>query len=155
MSINRYLQQLHEDIEAATQRLNGEYAHLHQHFRQWISEEEEEATAPVWELEQYTGISQDALPPDTMLADAALHQLLEALKALLDACNWAAVLQMPVPERIEYAAIRAAWRQTLKVKKCHPGFFAWCAPGTRPESCALGTYCQCAWYEALQARFSE
>ncbi|OLY90725.1 hypothetical protein SAMN05444008_101398 [Cnuella takakiae] len=155
MSLQRYLQQLHEDIALATRRLNGDYAHLHQHFRQWVSEAEEEATAPVRELEDWTGITLDMLPPEQMLDDAAVHALLEALKTLLDACNWVAVLQTTVPERVEYSAIRAAWRQSIRIKRWHMGFFAWCAPGTPQGSCALGEHCQCAWYEALQARFTD
>ena len=81
-----------------------------------------------------------------MLSDAQLHQLLNALKDMLDAYNWSFVVQTEVPERIQYSAIRSNFDQMAKIKRWHYGFFELCRAGTDYGKCALGEYCQCAFY---------
>lgn len=153
--MQRYIEQLLEDIAFAVQRINDEYAHLHPHLRDWVSEEEEDALAQVHPLEEWTGIRQEQLPPATLLTDEQVAVLLKALHQLLDACNWAAVLQTLVPPRTEYTAMRAAWPQAIRVKRWHMGFFDWCLPDTLHGACALGEHCQCAFYESLREQFTD
>jgi hypothetical protein len=86
------------------------------------------------------------LPPNEMLTDEQINNLLVALHKMLDAYNCSFVLQTKVPERIQYVAIRDNFNQTVKVKRWHMGFFSHCRPGTAHTQCALGEYCQCAFY---------
>jgi hypothetical protein len=77
----------------------------------------------------------------------AIHALLEALCKLLDACNCHFVLQTKVPEAIQYETIRLNFDQQVKIRQWHMGFFSLCRPGTKHETCALGEYCQCAFFD--------
>jgi hypothetical protein len=112
----------------------------------WISDEDENKTATVRNLEEWTGISKEMLPPVAMLNDEQVNDLLNALKKMLDAYNWSFVLQTQVPERIQYAAIRDNFNQPAKVKRWNMGFFELCRAGTEYKKCVLGEYCQCAFY---------
>ena len=53
--------------------------------------------APVRNLEEWTGIGKEMLPPAAMLNGEQVHRLLEALKKMLDAYNWLFVLQHKCP----------------------------------------------------------
>ena len=88
-----------------------------------------------------------------MLEDEHLHQLFEALKKMLDAYNCSFVLQIQVPERIQYEALRDNFDQEVKVKRWHLGFFELCRPGTEHTQCALREFCQCAFYAELFSGF--
>jgi hypothetical protein len=118
-------------------------------LQDWIPADEEDKTAPVRQLEEWTGINKEMLPPETMLDDQQLHQLLEALKKMLEVYNCSFVLQTQVPERIQYATIRDNFDQQVKIKRWHMGFFELCRQGTKHKECALGEYCQCAFYADL------
>ena len=55
-------------------------------------------------------------------------------------------MQITVPERIQYAALRDHFNQEVKLKRLHMGFFELCRPGTPHKTCALGEYCHCAFF---------
>ena len=88
-----------------------------------------------------------------MLKDEQVNDLLNALKKMLDACNWSFVLQTEAPERIQYAAIRDNFNQQAKVMQWNMGFFKLCRAGTEHKKCALGEYCQCAFYADFFSKF--
>lgn len=153
--MERYLEQLLEDIAYATGNVRLPFAEQEQFsIHDWVSEEEEERTAPIRQLEEWTGISKVQLPPPELLSDDQVSRLLNALIKMLDAYNWMFVLQIDVPERIQYATICDNFDQKAKVKRWHMGFFQLCRPGTEHEKCSLGDYCQCRFFEELFAEFN-
>jgi len=151
--MEKYISQLLADINYATENVSRSFIETQLELQDWISDEEEDKTAPVRNLEEWTGISQEMLPPGEMLNDEQAHLVLEALKKMLDAYNWSFVLQMQVPERIQYNAIRDNFNQQAKVKRLHMGFFELCKPDTEHGKCSLGKYCQCAFYTELFSGF--
>ena len=151
--MEKYLEQLLADIAYATDNVSWPFAEKELQLHDWISNEDEDKTAPIRDIEEWTGISKEQLPPQEMLNDEQVHSLLEALKKMLDAYNWSFVLQIQVPERIQYGCIRDNFNQPAKVKRWHMGFFETCKPGTAHKQCALGEYCQCAFYAELFSEF--
>ena len=147
--MEKYLNQLLTDIADATENVSWPFVEKELQLHDWITDEEEEKTAPVRKLEEWTGISKEQLPPDEMLNDEQVNRLLEALKKMLDAYNWSFVLQTQVPERIQYAAIRDNFNQQAKMKRWHMGFFELCRADTEHGKCTLGKFCQCAFYAEL------
>ncbi len=147
--MQKYIHQLLSDIAYATGNISLPFIEKELELNDWITNEEENKTAQVRNLEEWTGISKEMLPPESMLNDEQLHHLLDALKKMLDAYNWSFVLQIQVPERIQYAAIRDNFNQQAKIKRWHMGFFELCRPGTAHKKCALGEHCQCAFYAEL------
>lgn len=148
--MEKYLQHLLADIAFATKNVTLPFCESELSLHDWIPDEEEEKTAPLRNLEEWTGISQDMLPPASMLSDIQLHLVIEALKKMLDAYNWSFVLlQAEVPEYIQYAAIRDNFNQEAKIKRWHPGFFQLCRPETEYRKCVLAEYCQCAFLAEL------
>lgn len=153
--MQNYVSQLLEDIAYATENVSLPFAEEAMDLHDWISEEEEEKNAPVRNLEEWTGIRQEMLPPGEMLNDEQVDHLLDALKKMLDAYNWSFVLQIQVPQRIQYAALRSNFNQQAKVKRWHTGFFELCPPGTEHKKCALDEYCQCAFYDEFFSGFTD
>ena len=151
MAIERYVEQLLADIAYATENVEWPYRERESDILSWVSDADEERTAPRRSLEEWTGIRKTELPPVDSLNDDQVHQLLEALKRMLDAHNWSFVIQIYVPERIQYAAIRDNYDQEAMVKQWNMGFFQLCRPGTPHGECALGEYCHCRLYEELWA----
>ena len=151
--MQRYVEQLLADIVCATENVDWPYHEREWGIHDWISDEEEDLTAPRRPLEEWTGIRKVQLPPVEMLSDRRVRRLLGALKAMLDAHNWSFVLQTEVPERVQYAAIRDNFDQEATVKRWHMGFFQLCRPATPHGECALGEHCQCRFYEELCAGF--
>ena len=151
--MEHYLEQLLADIAHSTENVSWPFAEKGLELHDWMTEEEEEKTAPVRNLQEWTGISKEQLPPAEMLTDDQVLRLLDALKKMLDAYNWSFVLQVSVPEKIQYAAIRSNFNQEAKLKRLHMGFFELCPPGTEHKKCALGEYCQCAFYAELFSGF--
>lgn len=151
--MQRYLEQLLSDITIAIENkkssTEGRVFDLHD----WKSEEEEERTAPIRNLQELTSLYQEMLPPAEMLSDEQIHTLLNALKQLLDNYNCCFVLQIEVPERIQYATIRDNFNQDVKVKTWHMGFFEFCKKGTEHGQCTLGQYCHCAFFAEMFADF--
>lgn len=148
-----YISQLLADITSATENIGLPFVEKELYLQDWISDEDEDKTAPVRNLEEWTGISKEMLPPEVKLNDEQVNLLLDALKKMLDAYNWSFVLQTQVPERIQYSAIRDNFNQEAKLKRWHMGFFELCRPGTEHKKCALGEHCQCAFYAALCSGF--
>lgn len=127
-----YIVQLLKDIKLATENISWPYREKEVDVWDWIPDEEEERIAPFRELEEWTGLRQEMLPPETMLNDHQVSRLLGTLKNMLDEYNWSFVLQLEVPERIQYETIRQNFKQQAQVKRWHPGFFELCSPGTSP-----------------------
>ena len=146
--MQRYLEQLFDDIAIAIDHVKKVPSEGYD-LCDWISEEEEERTAPVRNLQEWTGIYQEMLPPEDMLSDEQVQLLLKVLNKLLDTYNCCFVLQIEVPERIQYATIRDNFNQEVKVKIRHMGFFDLCKPNTEHGKCALGKYCHCAFFADL------
>lgn len=145
-----YLKQLIEDVNEATQNLNWPYIKKEAYDLQDAQScEEEEATASIRYLPEWTTITQEMLPPSNALSNQQTHDILEALKKLLEECNCHFVLQTEVPERFQYEAIRQNWGQQVKVLEWNMGFFEMCKRGTPLKTCALGEHCQCAFYDDL------
>ena len=151
--MQQYIEQLLADIAYTTQNVSLPFVEKELQLHDWISDEDEEKRAPIRNLEEWTGIRKEMLPPGEMLNDEQLNRLLDALKKMLDAYNWSFVLQTQVPERIQYATIRDNFNQQAKVKRWHMGFFELCHPGTTHGKCSLGEYCQCAFYAELFSGF--
>lgn len=151
--MEKYLEQLMADIICATENVSFPFSEHELNLHDWLSNEEENKTAPIRNLEDWTGIRKEQLPPAVRLTDAQLSQLLSTLKKMLDAYNWSFVLQTEVPHRIQYAAIRDNFNQQAKVKRWHQGFFELCREGTEHRKCALGEHCQCAFYAELFSGF--
>ena len=147
--MENYLEQLLSDIDYATKNVSWPFAEKELQLWDWIPDEEENKSAPIRSLEEWTGIHKEQLPPAEMLSDEQVNRLLDALRKMLDEYNWSFVLQTQVPERIQYATIRENFDQHAKVKRWHMGFFELCRPGTEHGKCALGEYCQCAFYAEL------
>ena len=147
--MQKYINQLLADIAYAIENVSLPFAEKQLELHDWIPDEEEDKTAPVRNFEEWTGIKQEMLPPESMLNDEQVHQLLKALNKMLDAYNWSFVLQTSVPERIQYATIRDNFNQEAKIKRWHMGFFEVCRSGTEHGKCALGEYCQCTFYAEL------
>jgi hypothetical protein len=147
--MQHYLEQLLGDISVAIDKAKNTSTEYKYDLSDWLSEEEEERTAPIRNLQELTGIYQEMLPPEDMLNDEQVHPLLEALLQLLDLYNCCFVLQTVVPERIQYATIRNNFNQDVKIRTWHMGFFALCKQGTEHGKCTLREFCQCAFYTAL------
>jgi hypothetical protein len=130
-SIQNYLRQLLADITYATENVSWPFAEKQLELQDWMTDEEENNTAQTRELEEWTGIKQEMLPPGEMLSDEQVNSLPAALIKMQDAYNCCFVLQTKVPERIQYAAIRENFNQTVKVKQWHMGFFAHYRPVQR------------------------
>jgi hypothetical protein len=151
--MQQYLQQLLVDISASTQNVSWPFIEKEVEWHDWMSSEEEDKTAPTRNLPEWTGIAPEMLPPTAKLNDEQVHTVLEALKGMLAAYNCHFVLQIEVPERVQYETIRLNLDQDVKVKQWHDGFFEMCKPSTEHTKCALGEYCQCAFYAELFAGF--
>ena len=147
--MQKYISQFLEDIDCAGKNVSVPFIKDELELHNWITDEEEDKTAPVRNLQEWTGINKDMLPPAERLNDEQVLVLLEALKKMLDTYNWCFVLQIKVPERIQYAAIRSNFNQQAIIKRWHMGFFTLCSPGTEHKKCTLGEYCQCAFYAEL------
>jgi hypothetical protein len=147
--MQRYIEQLLVDIATAIENDKNLSSQRHFDWCDWISNEEEERTASICDLQEWTGIYKEMLPPVDMLTDEQVHSILEALNQLLNQYNCCFVLQTTVPDRIQYATIRENFNQEVRVKTWHMGFFAFCKPNTEHGKCTLGEYCQCAFYAEL------
>src|SRR5687767_2880475 len=117
--MQNYISQLLADIACSTNNVSLPFIDNELNLHDWITNEEGEKIAPVRNLEEWTGINKEMLPPVEMLNDEQVGCIAEALKKMLDAYNWSFVLQTKVPERIQYAAIRDNFNQQAKVKRWH------------------------------------
>ena len=151
--MERYVQQLLKDIAYATENVDWPYREREHGILDWISDEDEERTAPRRPLGKWTGIRKAELPPVEVLSDEQVHRLLDALKKMLDAYNWSFIMQIEVPERIQYAALRENFDQEAIIKQRNMGLFELCRPGGPHDDCALGEYCHCRFFEELWGGF--
>jgi hypothetical protein len=151
--MENYIHQLLGDIRHSIDQFSSSEPSSSFEIWDWKSFEEEEQNAPTRSLEDWTGIQQIMLPPENRLSDAQLTSILNALEELLDVYNWCFVLQFNVPERIQYETIRLNFNQEAKVKTWHLGFFEFCAPNTEHRKCALGEYCNCAYFDDMLSKF--
>ena len=151
--MEKYINQLLSDISQATENAKFYFPQSEVNIHEWKSNEEENQTASVRELEEWTRLSQEQLPPAEMLTDEQLVQLLNALKKMLDAYNWSFVLQIETPERIQYNVIRHNFNQQARLKRWHMGFFEVCKENSTLGECALGEYCQCLYFKEMFADF--
>lgn len=151
--MKNYLNQLLSDIQYATDHAVFPFTENGFDLMDWVPDEEENRTAPVRSLEEWTGIYKEQLPPSEKLSDEQIAQLLNALIKMLDAYNCSFVLQTEVPHKIQYETIRENFNQFVKVKRIHMGFFSHCHESTVHKKCTLGEFCQCAFYEDLFSRF--
>ena len=147
--MREYILQLLEDIRHSTRNVSFPFTESAESLLDFLTEEEEDATAPVRVLSEWTGITQEMLPSSTMLEDHELNILLSELIKMLEVYNCHFVLQTQVPERLQYDAIRQNISQEVRVKQWNMGFFEMCKPGTRPKTCPLSEYCQCAFYQDI------
>jgi hypothetical protein len=139
--MQKYIEQLLSDIDYAAANVSMPFIDKDVEWVDFISDKEEDKIAPVLKLNDWTGINSEMLPPATMLEEKQINQLLHALKKMLDAYNWSFVLQILVPENIQYETIRHNFNQQAKIKQWHPGFFSMCKDGTPHNTCSLGQYC--------------
>lgn len=154
--MEEYLTQLLDDIRHATENVSWPYIRKESYDLWEVPRPDEEVRyAPVRELETWTGLRKEQLPPHEMLSDEQVTTLLKALLKTLESYNCCFVLQTQVPHRIQYATIRDMFNQTTKVLQWKTGFFDLCRPGTAHGKCALGEYCQCAFYAELFSQFEE
>ena len=153
--MERYIVQLLADIVYAGENVSWPYMKQELDIHDWVPDEEDERNAASRDLEEWTGIRKVELPPSELLTDEQVHRLLNALKVMLDAHNWAFVLQTEVPERVQYTSIRENFDQEAKVKFWHMGFFQLCRPGTPHSDCALGAHCQCHFFAEFFAGFKD
>ncbi len=121
--MQKYIDQLLLDIAFATANPNIPFIQKEMELHDFVSDEEEDKTAPIRNLQEWTGITEEMIPPSAMLDNSQIKQILESLKKMLDAYNWAFVLQTEVPENVQYETIRLNFNQEAKIKQWHPGFF--------------------------------
>lgn len=153
--MERYIEQLLTDIQAATNNVSWPFPTENLSLHDWISDKEEEKTAPTIQLEEWTGIRKEQLPPAEMLSDDQVTRLLDSLNNMLNQYNWSFVLQTTVPGRIQYETIRINFDQEAKMKRWHLGVFQLCKEGTEHGECTLGDHCQCRFYHELLSGFEE
>ncbi len=65
--MQHYIDQLLTDIAEAIENLSWPFAEKELQLHDWISDEEEDKTAPIRNLEEWTGIKTAMLPPEAML----------------------------------------------------------------------------------------
>ena len=153
--MKKYLEQLLADLANATENVSWPFTVKELELHDWLSPEDENKSAPIRDLEYWTGIKQIQFPQENMLDDEQVQQLLIAINKILDAYNCSFVLQIQVSERIQYEALRQNFKQDVKVKRWHKGFFEPCSPNTKHRECTLKEYCQCAFFADLFSNFIE
>ena len=73
--MERYIKQLLNDIAYASENVSVPFTEEKLEIHDWISDEDEDKTAPIRNLEDWTGIRKEQLPPSEMLSDEQLHLL--------------------------------------------------------------------------------
>jgi hypothetical protein len=90
--MQNYIDQLLADIAYAAGNVSLPFIDTELHLHDWMTDEEEDMTAPVRDLEDWTGVRKEMLPPVERLNDEQVSNILTALKKMLDAYNWSFVL---------------------------------------------------------------
>ncbi|GEM_PF-851249 len=154
--MDKYLEQLLADIKYATENVAWPYASSEKEavsLADWISDEEEEKTAPRIQLEVWTGIQQSQFPPENLLSDKQIDLLYKALEEMLRAYNYYATFIFTLPTRIRYEVVRTNFSQEAIQKQWHTGFFELCKTNQSNPDCLMGEECHCAYFEELSANF--
>ena len=154
MGLQKYIRQLLEDIDNATNNVPEPYQHWEEADEDfgvlpWM---EDPDNAPRKSLEEWTTLKKEQFPPAHRLSDGQISQLLPAIKAMLDAYNCSAVFQIEVPERIQYRVIRERFQQEVPMLKANYYFFELCDRHAQRDrsQCLLGeAYCHCAFFESF------
>lgn len=161
MSLQRYINQLLQDIGEATRNVPEPWYPLEEEADEefgvlpWMEDPE---NAPTKSLEEWTTLKKEQFPPENRLTNTQVSALLCAIKALLDAYNCSAVFQIEVPDRIQYRVIRERFRQEVPMLKANYFFFELCDKKDKKDrsGCLLGEkYCHCAFFEAFFEKFED
>ena len=147
--MEEYVRQLLSDIATATENSRFYFPKRKFSYREWVSEEEEEKTAIEKQFDELTGIRKILLPPEDLLTDEQVDQLISALLKLIDAYHYENLFIYCIPERMRYTAIRENFDQTVKIRNYYRGTFEFCEKGTQPYKCVLGQYCLCTHWGGL------
>lgn len=154
--MERYMQQLMEDIETARQNLPQLWQEAEVDICDWLSQEEDERQAPRKTVAEWTGIQQAQLPPADRLTPEQLHSLMQALSKLLDDINCSFVTLIAVPEVIQYQTLRQMWEQEHAWLRWHQNFFDFCEPGQAHGTCEMGSeYCHCKFIADMRSEFED
>lgn len=155
MNVQKYLNQLIDDIETATQNGIEAYAVQQEDKIELLSWLDEAEKIPTQALDEWCNIKQTQLPPDHRLNDQQISCLLDKIKQLLDAYNCSVVFQLNVPKRLQYQVIRAHFSQQVPTIKVNYFNFSFCEENADRETCILGPkYCHCAFFDAFFEKFS-
>lgn len=73
--MKEYIQQLLIDIQEATKHVSLPFIEEELSLHDWISAEAEEASAPTRNLGDWSGITQEMLPPSSMLNEKEVQVL--------------------------------------------------------------------------------
>ncbi|MEM6316326.1 MAG: hypothetical protein AAF960_01575 [Bacteroidota bacterium] len=161
MSLQRYIDQLLEDIQEATENVPEPWSPADEEVDEefgllpWMEDPE---SAPTKSLEEWTTLKKEQFPPEDRLTDNQVNVLLEAIKHMLDSYNCSAVFQIEVPARIQYRVIRARFQQEVPMLKANYFFFEFCDKKDQQDrsECILGEkYCHCAFFEAFFDKFED
>ncbi|MEM9888615.1 MAG: hypothetical protein AAF849_22150 [Bacteroidota bacterium] len=150
--MQKYVHYLLTDIRAATDDLPVPWIEKETYeIADWLPREEDEKQAPKRTIEEWTGIRQEALPPDDRLTEEQIAVLMEALKALLNELNaYFCMTFINVPLRLQYRAMRMQWQQEHVWLQWHDGFFKLCEEDQAHGTCGLGwDHCQCRHFAEL------
>ncbi len=154
--MDKYLQQLLQDLQLATQKITWSYP-LSQTdvaaLEDWIPDTEEEKTAPRISLEEWTGIQQSQFPPADRLSDEQIDLLYAAIKKMLAAYNYHATFLFSLPTRTKYEVVRTHFKQEAIQKRFHMGFFELCFSNKSHPDCLMGTECHCTYFEELSKKW--
>ncbi|MEM1120003.1 MAG: hypothetical protein AAGJ18_06105 [Bacteroidota bacterium] len=154
--MEKYLQQLLQDLQYATEHVSWPYPEKESvSLGDWISEEEEEKTAPRIQLEEWTGIQQAQFPPAHLLTDAQIDRLYQAIDNMLTAHNYHATFMFSMPTRTKYQVVRQHFQQEAIQKEWHMGFFELCFTNTSHPDCLMGEACHCAYFEEMSKNWIE
>lgn len=154
--MDKYLQQLLQDLKQATQKVTWSYP-LSQTdvnaLEDWLPDTEEEKTAPRICLEEWTGIQQSQFPPAERLSDEQIDLLYSAIKKMLAAYNYHATFLFSIPTRTKYEVVRTHFKQEAIQKRFHMGFFELCFSNESHPKCLMGTDCHCTYFEELSKKW--
>jgi hypothetical protein len=151
--MNRYLNQLHADIAYATANVPNPFVETtDENIWDWISPEEERQMCKKKSLEEWTGISKEAFPPDDQLSDEQVELLFEAASKMLSEFNMHIVFHLVnTPIRDQYKVLRAYWDQELPMLQRNMGFFETCPEENTIDICLLGDRCHCKFFKEMSA----
>ena len=154
--MDKYLQQLLQDIIQATKKITWSYP-LSQTdvttLEDWLPDTEEEKTAPRISLEEWTGIQQSQFPPADRLSDKQIDVLYAAIKKMLAAYNYHATFLFSLPTRTKYEVVRTHFKQEAIQKRFHMGFFELCFSNKSHPNCLMGSECHCTYFEELSKKW--